>query len=97
MIKIEDVVVPTKGTAKYFNLLVLNFPPNPTNVSFYWSIHEEVLIPAEGETPEKSSSGKVVLEGNLNMDSETYANWGTDDEYVIDWALNELGFTKVTK
>jgi hypothetical protein len=97
MIKIQDVVVPTKGTAKYFNLLALNFPPNPTSVSFYWSIHEEVVIPAEGETPEKSSPGKVVLEGNLNMDSETYANWGTDDEYVIDWALNELEFTKETE
>jgi len=96
MIKIEDVVVPTKGTAKYFNLLALNFPPNPNNVSFYWSIHEEVTS-AQGETPESTSPGKVVLEGNVNMNSEVYSNWGTDDEYVIDWALNELGFTKVTK
>ena len=31
------------------------------------------------------------------MNQETYANWGTDDEFVIDWALNELGFTKVTE
>ena len=97
MIKIEDVVVPTKGTAKYFNLLALNLPPNPTIVSFYWSIHEELLILSEGETPEKSSPGKLVLEGNLNMTAETYSNWGTDDEYVIDWALNELGFTKLTE
>jgi hypothetical protein len=95
MIKIEDVVVPTKGTAKYFNLLVLNFPPNPTNVSFYWSIHQESVTPAQGETPESTSPGKVVLEGNLNMSAETYASWGQDDQYVIDWALNELGFVEV--
>jgi hypothetical protein len=95
MIKIQDVVVPTKGTAKYFNLLALNFPPNPTSVSFYWSIHEEVVIPAQGETSESYSPGKVVLEGNLNMSAETYASWGEDDQYVIDWALNELGFVEV--
>jgi len=95
MIKIQDVVVPTKGTAKYFNLLVLNFPPNPTNVSFYWSIHEEAITPAQGDSPEVISLGKVVLDGNLTMTGEVYANWGEDDQYIIDWALNELGFVEV--
>jgi len=91
MIKIQDVIVPTKGTAKYFNLLALNFPPNPTSVTFYWSIYEESEVNANELGPTK-----LVLEGDLIMDQETYANWGTDDEYVIDWALNQLGFTKAT-
>lgn len=91
MIKIQDVVVPTKGTAKYFNLLALNFPPNPTSVGFYWSIY------AEGEVNvDQLGPTNLLLEGNLTMDQETYANWGTDDEYVIDWALNQLGFVKAT-
>jgi hypothetical protein len=29
------------------------------------------------------------------MSAETYASWGEDDQYVIDWALNELGFVEV--
>jgi hypothetical protein len=95
MIKIQDVVVPTKGTAKYFNLLVLNFPPNPASVSFYWSAHEESITPAQGDSPEVTSLGKVVLDGNLTMSAETYASWGEDDQYIIDWALNELGFVEI--
>jgi len=31
------------------------------------------------------------------MDQATYDNWGTSDDYVIDWALGELNFTKVTE
>lgn len=97
MIKIQDVVVPTKGTAKYFNLLALNFPPNPTSVTFYWSIHEEVEnAAAEGETP-TVTSGKALLEGNITMNQETYDSWGSDDTYVIDWALTELNLTKVSE
>ena len=97
MIKIQDVVVPTKGTAKYFNLLVLNFPPNPSGVSFYWSIHEETVQQMPEGSQTVYAAGRLLLEGNLNMTAETYASWGEDDQYVIDWALNELGFTEITE
>ena len=97
MIKIQDVVVPTKGTAKYLKLLALNFSPNPTSVSFYWSIHEESVTPAEGDNPEVKTAGATLLDGNITMSESSYANWGTDDNYVIDWALGELNFTKVTE
>ena len=30
----------------------------------------------------------------LFMDTETYLGWGDDDEYVINWALNQLGLEK---
>jgi len=97
MIKIQDVMVPTKGTGKYFNLLALNFPPNPTSVSFYWSVFEETQNGQTEEGTPTMGPGKLILEGNITMNQETYNNWGTDDEYVIDWALNELGFIKVTE
>jgi hypothetical protein len=89
MTQIQPVTVPTKGTGIYFNLLALNFPMDPSSVSFYWSVLTEVL-----NEEEESSPGQVILDGNITMDEETYAGWGTDDNYAIDWALDELGFTR---
>jgi hypothetical protein len=31
---------------------------------------------------------------SLYMDSETYAEWGTDDAFVIDWTLEQLGLER---
>ncbi len=90
MIEIQDVVVPTKGIAKYFNLLALNFPPFPTSVVFYWSIYAQGVVNVDQLGPTD-----LLLDGNLTMNQETYDNWGTNDEYVINWALNELGFVQV--
>ena len=39
--------------------------------------------------------GDAISEsGVLDMDSATYAQWGTDDQFVVDWALAELGLEK---
>ena len=88
MIKIQDVVVPTKGTAKYFNIIALNFPMNPTSVSFYWQIYSE----AQNEEGE-NIPGQSLMDGNLTMDQATYNGWGSDDNYVNEWATEKLGFT----
>jgi len=93
MIKIQDEVVPTKGTGKYFQIQALNFPMNPTSVSFYWQLFNEETIQNGEETV--TGRGVSILDGNLSMDETTYASWASDDSYVIDWALNELGFTKL--
>ena len=93
MIKIQDVIVPTKGTAKYFNIIALNFPMNPTSVTFYWQIFSEVE-----ETEDElvvSKPGSSLMDGNLVMNAQQYALWSTDDSYVTNWALAELGFTKL--
>jgi len=29
----------------------------------------------------------------LEMDSETYAGWGDDDTYVVNWVMKELGLS----
>jgi hypothetical protein len=88
MIKIQDIIVPTKGTAKYFNIIALNFPMNPTSVTFYWQICSEVESEEGVKTP-----GAALMDGNLTMDQATYDNWGSDDSYVTNWACNELNFT----
>jgi hypothetical protein len=94
MIKIQEENVPTKGIGKYFQIHALNFPMNPASVSFYWQLFDETSI-QDGETT-KVGPGVSILDGNLSMDETTYASWASDDNYVIDWALNKLGFTKET-
>lgn len=37
---------------------------------------------------------EIGLSYLLKMDSETYKNWGTDDEYVVNWVLEQLGLEK---
>lgn len=88
---IQDVVVPTKGIGKLFYMTAISIPLPGTGASFYWSVSTEVVDPETLET----QAGVVVLEGNLYMDDQTYSQWGTNDEYAIDWALQQLGFTKI--
>ena len=90
MIKIEDVVVPTKGSAKYFNIVALNFPMNPSSVTFYWQILSEVEETINEVVTTKP--GSSLIDGNITMNQEEYAAWGDDDTYVINWALSQLGF-----
>jgi hypothetical protein len=94
--KIQDVVVPTKGIAKYFFIQLLNLEIPGTTASFYWDIRSEFSAPInEGDEQVEKTPGETLLAGNLYMGSLVYDKWGTDDQYVIDWALNELGFTKL--
>lgn len=96
MIRIEDVTVPTKGVAKFFNLTLLTLPLPGTTPTFYWSIHSEVVIPAaESDEQPTKEPGVSLLEGNLSMTQEEYSQWGTDDTYAINWALQKLNFIKL--
>lgn len=89
MIKIQDVTVPTKGTGKYFQITALNFVVSPTSgIQTYWQVFAETLDEEGNSTP-----GAMLIDGNLPMDEATYDAWGTDDSYVVNWALQELGFT----
>lgn len=89
--KIEDVIIPIKGTGKYLEVKTLGFPLNPASVSFYYAIHAETSTEVDGATV--STPGHVLIDGNLIMDGETYAAWGLDDDYVWDWAAQELNLT----
>lgn len=83
MIEIQPITIPTKGTGNLFSIRVIGYVLGDAFATFYWAVnHEdgENLIP--------------IIDGNLTMTSPELDNWGTDDNYVIDWALNELNFTK---
>ena len=90
MTEIQPVIVPTKGAGKYFDIIALNFPMDPQSVTFYWQVFSQVTNEDAALVP-----GQCILDGNLTMDQQTYAGWGTNDEYVIDWACDQLGFVIV--
>lgn len=93
MIKIQDVVVPTKGTGKYLTVRALTFDLTPTSgISLYWGIYAETTS-TDSEGVETKSPGAIVLEGNLHMPQEQYDQWGTDDNFVITWAAEQLNLT----
>jgi hypothetical protein len=93
MIKIQDVIVPTKGTGKYLNVRVLPFDLEPTNgIQLYWAVLAETTTP-DSEGVDQVGPGAMLLEGNLSFPQDQYELWGTDDSFVIDWAATELNLT----
>ena len=95
MIKIQDVIVPTKGTGKYLNVRVLPFDLTPTSgIQLYWAIQAE-MTSTDPQGVETTVPGQVLLEGNLHFPQEQYELWGTDDTFVTDWAVTELNLTKL--
>jgi hypothetical protein len=97
MNKIQDIVVPTKGTGKYLEVRALTFNLTPTNgISLYWAVYSEQTNTDE-EGVETKTPGSIILEGNLHMPQEKYELWGTDDTFVIDWAATELNLTLITE
>ena len=96
MIEIKPIDVPTKGVGKYFQTCSLKIDINTRSEAaptFYWEVRTG--IPYMIDEQETEVPGEVVLEGNIKMTQEEYALWSDDDNYVIDWALNKLGFEKI--
>ena len=82
MTNIQPISIPTKGEGNLFQIQALNFPMNPTSVTFYWQVLDEELA--------------TLLDGNLTMDADTYNQWSNNDEFVIQWACDLLGFTIIS-
>lgn len=87
MTHIQPINVPTKGTGEFFQLTALNFPMNPQSVTFYWQVFSSQIV---NDTP---VPGQCIIDGNLTMDAETYQQWGNNDQFCIEWACEQLGFT----
>lgn len=96
MIKIKDVNVPTKGIGKYFFLYVTRMVLPGTSAKFYWEVNEEVVEPAsESDEQTLKYPGNAILVGDFTITEQEYSQWGTDDNYIIDLALQKLGFERL--
>jgi hypothetical protein len=82
-IEIQPITIPTKGTGNLFTIDLINYSIMGSSATFYWNVGYI-----------NDNFFHIVLEGNLVMDSPDIDSWGTDDTYVIDWALNKLNFTR---
>jgi hypothetical protein len=41
-----------------------------------------------------NSEGVVVEVKHLTLEQPDYSQWGTDDEFVVNWTLQQLGLSK---
>lgn len=69
------------GTATDLEVSVVGFAMGATAAQFRWIL--------------KDSTGKLVSNGLLLMTGSTFANWGADDNYVVQWAATELNLTLI--
>jgi hypothetical protein len=95
MTKIENVVVPSKGIGKYFSIRAINIQLPGTGATFYWEVLTEETEPHESDEQPVKHPGQSILSGNLAMGATDYVEWGSDDQDVINWALQQLGFTEL--
>jgi hypothetical protein len=79
MIRIADVIVPTRGVGCRFDIAVQMFPMYSTTLHFNWTLSSE--------------TGAILLDGTLTMSGVDVEGWMNDDGYVIEWALAQLGFS----
>lgn len=78
-IKTVELGLPKKEGV-YLLVRTLGFNLNPTNIGLYY----EVL----------SLENEVLANGNLNLNEEEIALWGTDDSVVEEIVLTALGLER---
>jgi len=77
MIEINELTIPTKGTAKYLNVTANGFSISPTNgITIYWSLHSQGSRENEEGVTEYYPSGNL-LEGNLQLPNIKILLWKT--------------------
>ena len=80
MIQLKPSKVGVLGTITQIDVLILPFQTDAVTCSTYYKLCDK--------------DGKMVAEGNLSLTEEQFANWGTDNSYVSDIVINELGLEK---
>ena len=79
MITINPITFPILGTATKLDLIVLNFSMQSTTAEFYYCLY--------------SADDIKVIEGNIRMDEQEFAQWGADNSYCINWACQKLNLS----
>lgn len=79
MINIQPIEIPIKGTAVALDVTILPFRLNAESCSSYYKL--------------VSDTNTILLEGNLDIPSSVFLNWGTDDAIVFNYILEALNLT----
>jgi len=82
MIKIAPVQIGLpKKEGVSINVKPINIELFAETCGSYWQIFDE--------------NNNQLADGNLDISSEIYLNWGEDDNIIIDYVIEKLGLEKV--
>lgn len=76
---IEPASLGLLGTAEAIQVAALTFNASATSCTLYYQLFDANL--------------KQLTDGNLTMDGMYFADWGTDNYYLIAFACTGLGLT----
>jgi hypothetical protein len=80
MIQLKPSKAGILGTITQIDVLVLPFQTTAVSCSTYYKLCDE--------------DGKQLAEGNIALTEEQFLGWGTDNSYVSDIVIAELGLQK---
>lgn len=76
----QSVQLPLLGTVNNLEIRVNSFPLFPTSIEVIWQVSGETLI----------------KEGTITLPAEIVSAWGTDDNVVKNYVLQQLGLVEDT-
>jgi hypothetical protein len=80
-IPIKTISIPTKEDGVYLLLKITNYIIGGVSAIISWSV--------------LSNSLELVLDGYIVIDGQDFLDWGSNDEYVINWVVDKLKFTRI--
>jgi hypothetical protein len=78
------------------NIVPVEIPQSPiieTSVRII-VLNVELNVSANIDVQLLNSEGNIVDVKHLTLSQPDYSLWGTDDEFIVNWSLNQLGLTK---
>jgi hypothetical protein len=80
MIQLQPSNIGVLGTITQIDVLILPFDVQAITCSTYYKLF--------------NTENEMLADGNITLTEEQFANWGTDNSYVSDIVINELGLVK---
>ena len=78
-------VVPTPYVRPSIN--ITNIQVRVMNLNLFQSVNINVIL---------MSNNDYVDSKSYTLEGDDYTNWGNDDTYIVNYALNKLGLTQAT-
>ena len=78
------------------NIVPVEIPQSPiieTSVRII-VLNVELNVSANIDVQLLNSEGNIVDVKHLKLEQPDYSLWGTDDEFIVNWSLNQLGLQK---
>lgn len=73
---IEPIVIPTKDNGAMIELRIIDYVIGSSSASIEWNIY--------------SHKQEAVLNGMILIEGQDFLDWGSDDEYIINFATDKL-------